>query len=129
MCIIFIVRIIIWPQIQLLTKKNQVILAPSYFIFIYLLFIFFSVPRPVVLVCGDEMLNVLLTQEKTQKQNGANARTNLSLRRNALNTNAKVSSTVNRVFYGLSGVIKPLGILRRTREKKLVNHDPDRTAL
>ena len=117
---------IIWPQIQLLTKKNQVILAPSYFIFIYLLFILFSVPRPVVLVCGDEMLNVLLTQKKTQKQNGAKARTNLSLRRNALNTNAKVSSTVNRVFYGL---IKPLGTLRRTREKKLVIHDPDRTAL
>lgn len=72
-----------------------------------------------VLVYGEEMLNVLLTQKKTQKQDGAKARTNLSLRRNALNTNAKVSSTVNRVFYGLSDVIKPLGILRRTREKSL----------
>ena len=72
-----------------------------------------------MLVCGEEMLNVLLTQKKTQKQNGAKARTNLSQRSNALNTNAKVSSTVNRVFYGLSRVIRTLEILRRTREKRL----------
>lgn len=44
------------------------------------------------------MLNVLLTQKKIQKQNGAKARTNLLLKSSALNTNAKVSKTVNPFF-------------------------------
>ena len=65
------------------------------------------------------MLNVLLTQKKTQKQNGAKARTNLLLKSSALNTNAKVSKPVNPFFYGLSGVIKPLGMLKKVRQKSL----------